>query len=171
MLKTSRFPKHSVEELRQVLEYNPATGIFTWKADRKNAMRVGTIAGTLDAGGRRRITHESRQYYAAWIAWAFMTGEWPVATVDHRNRVRGDDRWDNLRTATRHQNVGNSSRYTGKDLPKGVSRARDRYVARIRKGKVPHHLGTFDTIAEAAAAYMVAAKEYWGEFAIDDAAQ
>jgi len=38
-----------------------------------------------------------------------MTRKWPAYAVDHRNLDKGDNRWDNLREATRSQNMANTS--------------------------------------------------------------
>lgn len=88
---TERKPQLAAERLRQLVAYNPATGIFTWLVDRKGrggVVRAGSVAGTIDANGYRVITIDNRKYVAARLAWFYVTGDWPsfnlhyVAGVD-----------------------------------------------------------------------------------------
>lgn len=83
--------------------------------------------------------------------------------VDHIDRNKTNNRPSNLRAATHGQNGANSViRWTGRQ--KGVSKNHDRWMARVRKGKVVHYLGTFDTEEEAHQAYVVAARRLHGRF-------
>lgn len=92
-----------------------------------------------------------------------MTGEWPENDVDHKNRDRSDDRWANLREATRSQNKANGPGW-GK-FKKGVAAlGAGRYRAQIMKDGVSYHIGCYDTEAEAHAAYVDKAKELFGSF-------
>ena len=82
--------------------------------------------------------------------------------VDHKNRNGCDNRRQNLRPAWRSMNCANSIGRSGR--LKGVKRKGNRWIARIRD----EHLGMFDTEAEAHAAYMVRARQVYGEFARGD---
>lgn len=89
--------------------------------------------------------------------------------VDHRNCDTLDNRRSNLRLATKAGNAANARKpRTGKTSQfKGVSwsKARNKWVAHIRKDGKGAHLGHFDSEAEAAVAYNRAASEAFGEFA------
>src|SRR5581483_2394257 len=96
-------------------------------------------------------------------------GEWPTGFIDHADRNPSNNRWCNLRAATRSQNNANS--IARGPFEKGVSlvaRAKRaiKYKAQIRGvvGRVKH-LGHFSTSQEAHAAYMAAAQSKYGEFA------
>ena len=161
----------SIERLRAVLEYDPATGDLTWKnrpeSKRFSARQAGTAAGAVGSNGYVKVQIDSRCYLAHRLIWALVTGEWPAAQIDHINNTRNDNRWINLRAATGRQNQGNRLPTKGNPMPKGVSyhKKANVYFARIRRGKTLHHLGSFRTAALAADAYRVAADQRWGEFA------
>jgi hypothetical protein len=90
-----------------------------------------------------------------------MTGEWPRCIVDHKDCDRTNDRWSNLREATHAQNSANMHVRPGRLFPKGVFPCGRGFQARIQQ----HYLGIFNTSEEAAAAYLKAATELFGEFA------
>jgi len=84
--------------------------------------------------------------------------------VDHINRNGLDNRRQNLRSATRSQNVANS-KPRGKYKGVGWHKRSQKWYAHIGKGGRQFHLGVFDTPEAAAAAYDKAALEKFGEFA------
>lgn len=156
------------EQLRQLLNYEPETGVFTWRVTRNGRARKGSAAGRVHPQGYVHITLFNRTYSAHRLAWFYVHGEWPAGDLDHSNRVRHDNRIENLRLATRSQNAANrsiqSSSTTG---VKGVRwHKRDkRWEARIEIGGHRKHLGQFTRIEDAAEAYRVAAKQHFGDFA------
>jgi len=94
------------------LHYNPETGLWTWKINKKGpGAKKGNQAGTVASinGVRRRfIKFEQEQYFAYRLAWFYMTQEWPTE-IDHINRNSLDDSWHNLREVTHAENIANSS--------------------------------------------------------------
>jgi hypothetical protein len=157
----------TAERLRELLDYDPETGIFTWRANRGRA-RAGMVAGYLARDGYRLIEIDGHPYQAHRLAWLYVFGEWPEGYLDHRDCDRDNNAIDNLRTANRHQNAGNS-RISKRNTSgyKGVSwHKRDRkWQAQIYRDGKACSLGYFDDPEEAHEAYMDAAREYWGEFA------
>jgi hypothetical protein len=114
------------------------------------------------------LSIDGRQYAAHRLAWLHMTGEWPPADIDHANGDPGDNRWNNLRAATRAQNISNGrKRSTNTSGFKGVSwrSAKEKWQAAITVNGLKRFLGYFDDPAEAHAAYVRAAEKYHGEFA------
>jgi hypothetical protein len=155
--------------LRELLDYDPETGVFRWRCHRGGRARAGDIAGAVNSGGYRfiRIKGEGR-YLAHRLAWFYVHGEWPVGMLDHANHDQLDNRLANLRPATMRENRGNSKvRSDNLTGLKGVSRQRgtSRLVARITKNGKQLYLGSFATAEEAHAAYCKAAEEIFGEFA------
>jgi hypothetical protein len=155
--------------LRELLNYDPETGRFTWRVSTNKRIVVSERAGHVDDhNGYRRIGIDGTQYRAGRLAFCLMTGKLPANDVDHINGIRDDDRWINLREANDSQNVANSPLYSGKRVPlKGVSlkKGTRRYSASLTKDYRKIHLGYFDSAEDAHAAYVVAARKYFGEFA------
>lgn len=159
--------KLTQERVRSLLDYDPETGIFRWRVNRGRG-RVGGPAGTMSSEGYVVIHVDRVRIHASRLAFLYMEGTIPSGDVDHINRTRNDDRWANLRPATRSQNNANSPAHRnsvtgarGVHFHKGAKR----YRAQIAKNRQMTSLGYFDTIEEASAAYMRAAKEIHGEFA------
>jgi HNH endonuclease len=154
------------ERLREVLSYDPETGIFTRVKQTSNRIRVGDIAGSLNNTGYLLIRVDGIKYSAHRLAFLFMLGRWPDAEVDHINLIRSDNRWSNLREATHAENKRNSwvSRRNTSGF-KGVNKRGNRWYARIRADGDQIHLGYFATPKEAHAAYCRAAAKYHGKFA------
>lgn len=84
--------------------------------------------------------------------------------IDHINGNKLDNRRSNLRFCTKSQNSTNKKPTSGRILPKGVDSFGLKYRARIMDKGKNIHLGMFDTIFEAHAAYCAASKKYHGEF-------
>jgi hypothetical protein len=62
-----------------------------------------------------------------------MTGRHPKEEVDHRNGNSLDDRWSNLREATRYQNEANKGPYRNNASGlKGIRNHRGRWEAAIQ---------------------------------------
>lgn len=157
----------TAERLRELLDYAPEAGIFIWRVSRGKAV-AGAKAGTRSSNGYLHIGVDGRAYRAHRLAWLYVTGSWPIDQIDHINLIRTDNHWANLREATRSQNYANRRPYvTNKSGHKGVSwfKRDGRWRAAIVVNRKCTHLGLFDTREEAHAAYVAAAKFYFGEFA------
>lgn len=158
----------TADRLRDVLEYDPETGVFRWRVSRRGGTATeGALAGSKRVDGYRAIKVDGVKYKEHRLAWLYMTGEWPVHQIDHINLVRDDNRWSNLREADHASNMRNCrERRHGSSGVKGVSwhKRRERWSAQIRVDGKLHYLGLFADINEAAAAYAAASERYHGEF-------
>ena len=95
--------------IRDVLDYDPETGVLTWKVNHRR-VRAGSIAGWLDSSGYRYVGVEGSKFKAHRIAWFLYHGEQPPEMIDHINRDRADNRIANLRSVTRSQNMLNQGK-------------------------------------------------------------
>lgn len=155
------------ERLHSLLLYDPFTGIFTHRHDYGRSVKSGDIAGSIYNSGYRMMSVDGERILAHRLAWFYMTGKWPVATIDHSDLDSLNNRWLNLREATQAQNQMNRpARRTNKLGIKGVhQKANGKYIATIRIAGKSMNLGTFLTPDEAKAAYDKAANDNFGAFA------
>lgn len=153
-------PTLTAERLREVLDYDPGTGVFRWRVSRPG-VHAGTVAGSVSASQGYRFIWVNRSKYSAHrLAWLHAYGVWPAGELDHRNWVRDDNRLANLREATGAQNSQNRRGCAG-FYPSGRG-----WRATIMVDGKSHNLGTFDTPEEASAAYVAAKKDlhpFWVE--------
>ena len=150
----------SYEELDKILSYDPNTGEFTWKVDRKGGAYAGDKAGYYSQGyikvcvfGKAQLAHR--------LAWVLHYKEEPPKVIDHINGDPLDNRVINLRASSHKQNMQNRKKHSnGKSKYKGVSwsKASGKWQAQIQK----RHIGLFLTQEEAAEAYNKEATKVFG---------
>ena len=148
-------------ELQAALSYDEATGRFTWLSGKfkgKEAAPKNVAYHRIHLNGRRYLKHR--------LAWLYVHGSLPDGDIDHINGDPTDCRIENLRPATRSQNLANQKvSFKSKTGAKGVFKHRNKFRARIVKNGECWNVGSFNTIEEASAAYLAAAKTLFGEFA------
>lgn len=156
------------EEIAEIFTYDPTTGRLFWKKRISQKSTIGSVAGSVYRDRRVIVTVNYRHYKAHRVAWAIMMGEWPKNEIDHINGNPSDNRWENLREATRKQNMKNLSRpITNKSGYKGVSwhAIGKKWQAHIKADGVNHYLGLFKTAEEAHKAYCEAADKFHKAYA------
>ncbi|GAA0005555.1 HNH endonuclease [Bradyrhizobium diazoefficiens] len=155
----------SIERLREVLAYAPETGRLTWKVALSPRVIVGADAGGNCGRGYIRVCVDGARMPAHHVIWAMETGPWPAEEVDHEDLNKGNNRWGNLREATRSQNEANKppskSNLTGL---KGVIPLGNRFQAQVQFKGQRFQYGSYGTPEEAHAAYQAKARELFGEF-------
>jgi hypothetical protein len=163
------------EYLKSILDYDPETGVFTRlrRADRSphwNGRYAGKEAGYdwTPKGGNvtyRAINIDGYPYLAHRLAVLWMTGQWPESLVDHEDLDGTNNRWANIRHADHAQNGFNrTASKNSKTGVKGVSPHLGRFRATIQANGKWRHIGTFDTIEEAAAAHKAEAALLHADF-------
>jgi hypothetical protein len=145
---------------RELLRYEPETGILRRTDSDKIAGGLNKYLGYI------YVSIDNVRYLAHRVIWLIVTGAWPEADVDHINGIRHDNRWINLRAATRAQNLQNSRRHSNSRSGfKGVVPNGSGWLAQIYVAGKNRCLGTFRTPEAAHAAYCTAAQEHFGNFA------
>jgi hypothetical protein len=166
-MKRAKAEPLKASRLRELLHYDPDTGIFAWRVGRQGTPQ-GSIAGNRRRDGRVLIGIDQVRYMAHRLAWLYVTGQFPDTDLDHKDCDPSNNRFDNLRPATFSQNQRNQPTPRNNTSGfKGVTfhKQRGRWRAQIKhKGKVKH-LGLFDTPQEAHQAYCKAATEIDPQFA------
>ena len=94
-------------ELKQLLIYDPVTGVFINRVTRNSQALIGNEAGTNHPDGYRHMKINHKCYLAHRLAWLYVHGEWPDGQIDHINGNRKDNRIENLRLVCNKQNSEN----------------------------------------------------------------
>lgn len=158
------------EFLRSLFDYDPETGVVRWKEATKYKPNIkGKPAGARKSvGGYLAVEVRSVPVPVHRLAWFLHTGEVPPEDLDHRNHDKGDNRFANLRPATRLQNSRN--RGPNKNNTSGFKgvcahKATSLWKAQIGVGPNRGYLGLYPTPERAALVYNEAAHRIFGEFA------
>jgi hypothetical protein len=140
------------EKLKEILYYDPETGIFNWIIRPRNNLQSGDQAGTYDRKGYLRILYKQKIYMGHWLAWLYVYGKWPDNEIDHINGNPSDNTIVNLRDVTRKQNMENKKVY--KNNKSGVSgvnwhKKKQRWVVRVGHFGKRISVGQFVNIEDA----------------------
>lgn len=158
----------TLDKIKKLLEYNPETGMVTWKVERLRAKKGDEAGHVSKANGYHHIWIGNQLHRTHRLIWLMMTGSMPEHEVDHKDLNRSNNRWSNLRSATRLQNSANKTKTRrNKSGFKGVSwRAETKkWQAHIYVAGKSRCLGQFSNPIDAHESYRRAAYEAWGEFA------
>ena len=155
-------PLPPLEELHNRFWYDPETGFLHHKHAKPGVFK-DEFAGCKNKRGYIQVNINRKTYQVHRIVWYMQTGEDPgVKGIDHRNGLKHDNRFENLRVATSKQNNWNKPRKLGEQLPSG------NYRVRIMDDGKLTHLGTYKTLQEATDVYNAKALELRGEFAYQE---
>jgi hypothetical protein len=164
--------KHAITQaiLKEYVHYDPETGIFTWIKipPHNNVCTIGGRLGWIHRKGYREIRVCGVTLKAHQAAWLYMTGEWPADIIDHRDQVKDNNIWTNLRACTNAENCRNirkPKRNTSGVLGVGWNKRHMKWTASIRFERRLIHLGWFDEKEDAAIARRAGEIKYFGEFA------
>jgi len=160
----------SSEELNELLDYDPKTGVLTWRArpatskinKNFNARFAGKEAGTVESWGYRQLRVYGKLQMAHRVIWKMVKGEEPPDHLDHKDGDPSNNRWKNLRDATAFSNVWNRSQNRNNTsgfpciYPIKTKRASSKkFRVRMRRGPL-NYVADFHTLEEAKAAYEAA---------------
>jgi hypothetical protein len=142
----------TAERLRELLHYDPETGVFTSK-------NTGKVLGWRHGAGYTSMHVFGGRYLAHRLAWLYVNGEWPRNVIDHIDGLRTNNAISNLRDVSRLVNSQNMKRAMSNNkcglLGVTFCTQTNRWAARIRKDGKKLHIGRFDTAQQAHEAYLV----------------
>jgi hypothetical protein len=150
--------KPTSESLHARVRYDLETGILTWRKGTPKGP-AGSLAGWVDEQGYRWLRLDGRLYPAHHVIWCMQTGAWPETLVDHFDTDPANNKWSNLREASKKANQENRRRANSNNKAGllGVSlQPTGRFQSKICAGGKSIYIGTFDTAALAHAAYVQA---------------
>lgn len=149
----------TLERLMSVLSYDKDTGIFTWVEPIGRRSVVGKTAGSDNGQGYLVISIDKKRYRAHRLAWFYVYGYMPENQLDHINRIKDDNRIDNLREIG--QTCSNRNRGIGVNNNSGIKGVG--YLKDSRKWRVvikidnkTYSLGRHKDFGEAACARLAA---------------
>lgn len=153
-----KMPSQAV--LREWFDYDPETGELRYKSGEEVCPNSQRSYKLVMVKGERYLIHR--------IIWKWMTGEDPTERVDHRDRNKRNNKWNNLRLATASQNVANTGSF-GKSQFRGVcwNKPKSKWRAQLRC-KAFKRIKDFCTETEAALTWNQWALEAWGDFAFQN---
>jgi hypothetical protein len=167
----------SVEFLRECFTYDRHAGILCWKVRPSghfltkrawhtwNARFSGKVAGSLNNRGYYKVEILGTYFLSHRVVWKLVIGDEPPEFLDHSDGDRANNRWSNLRAATRtEQNQNSAFRLHNTSGHRGVYRRRGKWQVSIRTNGVLCHLGCFNSIEDAVAVREAAARKLHGEF-------
>ncbi len=152
--------------LREILDYDPATGVFRWKETMNSQAMAGQVAGCMSHPSPFvQFNIGDKNYHGHRLAWFYVHGVWPEHDIRHVNDNGRDNRIANLKEATNQQIIlsfplrrNNTSGYKGVSFHKKTRRWR----ASLHTKEKWIHLGLFDTKEEAYEAYCEAGRQTFG---------
>ena len=146
----------TAERLRELVHYDPDTGIFTRKTDR-GGYKAGTVMGCVAHRGYHKMCVDKRKYYTHRLAWLYVHGEMPNV-IDHINGDTSDNRIANLRNVSQAENLQNITRPSrnSRSGVLGVYKKRKKWTSALSLNNRTVRLGYFETKEAAYAAYVEA---------------
>ena len=154
------------ERLKFLFDYHPDGYFIHTGRGYKRAFKGRKTTGSLYKSGRKMITIDSKIRMMSRMVFLWHRGYLPPQ-VDHINRIKDDDRIENLRAATAQLNQANTFSSRNKSGFKGVHKCSStgKWVASIRCNGRAYSLGSYLEKSEAGRAYDKKAKEFFGDFA------
>jgi len=162
-------PLPPLEELKEFLDYNPDTGIFTWKKQKAKKTKVGENAGRTTTKNYFTIKFNYIEYQVHRLAYYMYHGIDPLEKiVDHIDGDKTNNKINNLRLATVSQNgmnrVGLASNNTSGATGVRWYEKIKKWSARISIDGVETSLGYFTKKEDAIQARKEAEIKYYGDF-------
>lgn len=166
----SKINSLTVERVKELLSYDPETGIFTRRTKQNNRMKVGEVAGA-NNGGYTQLSVDGRGVKAHRLAWFYVYGVWPSMEIDHINGVRSDNRIANLRDVDKRTNCQNRFTTPAHSSEEFIGATKDKrcrsdiWVAQININGKHHHIGRFRSPEEAHLMYLLIKQEFHAGYA------
>ena len=152
MARTNQAVRDS--KVKELFDYKE--GQLIWRVKKGSRGSIGSVAVGINHTGYSRIKIDGVKYSTHRLIWIYHNGDVPEGLeIDHINRVRDDNRIENLRLVTRQENTFNSN-------SKGYSwfKQTKKWKAQICINRKVIHIGYFKAKEDARQAYLKAKEKY-----------
>lgn len=126
--------KLTQERLKELLDYDPLTGIFNCKVTRGSKAQKGEVAGSMRPNGYITISIDYKHFLAHRLAWLYCFGYFPDQ-IDHIDQNKSNNMIGNLREISNQDNHRNCNNYKSNTSGvKGVSwhKQRKKWCAKVK---------------------------------------
>jgi len=154
------------ERLKFRLNYDPLTGLFSWKTKGHpcSKIKIDGILGCVNVHGYIQVKLDNKHYLVHRLAWLYVYGKFPDGQIDHIDHNKTNNRIKNLRDVSHSLNQQNilfapKNKKHSKLLGACFHKQTGKFRARIRTNGIQKHLGAFDTAQEAHQAYLDAKRK------------
>ena len=152
------------DRLKELVTYDPETGIFMRKVRTSNRVDMAKPMGTVDTYGYLWCSLDGKAFRLHRLAMIYVYGSVHYGDVDHINMDRKDNRISNLREVSRSVNMQNKHAASANNKTGYVGvcfdSRRNKYTAQIRINGKNTHLGMFDSPDIAHAEYVKAKRNF-----------
>ena len=147
-------PKLTQKRLKELLHYDPETGVFTWKVVRPS-IKIGDAAGCKTKRGYMQVSVDGKRYLVHRLCWLYEKGYLPEHDIDHIDRVKYHNQVSNLREVSRQcnlRNTGNQSNNTSSVNGVSWDKTNMMWMAAIRVNRKYRFLGRYKSFCDAVCA-------------------
>ena len=152
------------EKLHELFSYDRETGDFSWRVRKSRNVKVGVPINSNNGKGYKAVKIDGKTYLVHRLVWMYVYGKFPENDIDHKNRIRSDNRLVNLREASRSDNCQNISIPShNKSGHVGVTwiKSHKSWTVYIKVERKNKWLGYYKDLNDAIAARKRGEKEYY----------
>lgn len=126
------YKKPIPEEIKEYISYDPESGVLVRKRHNFTPGKIQRCPWGLnrplrskDTAGSIQVWFRDQFYLGHRVAWFLMTGKQPNI-IDHKNGIRDDNRFCNLKNTTQSRNLRNSYRHRNEGKITGIKRLKNK---------------------------------------------
>jgi hypothetical protein len=152
------------ETVRKLFHYDAESGILLWRYGNGKNVKPWQQAKSLNGQGYCTVKVNGTNYRVHRLIWLYVYGDFPKEDIDHKNRIRNDNRLCNLRAVSRTDNCQNISLPNhNKSGHIGVSwfDLRKTWTVYVKVNKKNKWLGYYKNLDDAIAARKAGEKQYY----------
>ena len=152
------------ETVKKLFHYDAESGMLIWRFGNGRNVKPWQEVKAKNGNGYYTAKIHGKSYLAHRLAWLYVHGSFPNKYIDHKNRIRNDNRLCNLRdvnTTDNAQNISlpshNKSGYIGVSWIK----SHNCWTVYVKVNKKNKWLGYYKNLDDAVAARKAGEKQYY----------